>query len=382
MLDRAAEEPGPEASVDGALVLRRPDPGGGGVGIENRRLIGTGAALQGQDIAQAPGLLRRLLPVCGWAQGIACRRAIEAATNTAADAASEDAREALLLSEAAVAHLWTISIDWPALQGKLPAPAPIREARVRLGRVIAALWDGADPLEPGTAPVPLENARADMRDLADLIEFCLADVPSDPASFARWMPSSTHPLAALLRRARDLVPGHVAPVGTLPSFAETAEALVSETGFEAAPHLNGKPAELGALHVLPGDAEAACAALGPLAARFAAMLFAMRQTANRLRQPGRDTSLPRALRLPDGWGVGQAETARGGLVHAVRVEHGRIAAFRSVAPTEWLLHPRGALVGCLDRLAATASEADIRLAIAAFDPCAPIAIMPGDPADA
>ena len=38
-----------------------------------------------------------------------------------------------------------------------------------------------------------------------------------------------------------------------------------------------------------------------------------------------------------------AEMARGLLVHAVRVEGGRIADYAIVAPTEWNFHPRGAL---------------------------------------
>ncbi len=382
MLDRPVQRQDFATDTEGALVIRRPLPGSGGIEIESRRLIGVGAALQGQDIARVPGLVRRLLPVCGWAQGVACRRAIEAATGAAADAETESAREVLLLSEAALAHIWRISIDWPALQGKSPTPAPVRDARIRLNRIVAALWSDKDPLEPCSAAGPKARARSELNGLADLIEHCLATVPSDPASTVDWMQTSSHPLALLLLRARDLLPGSDAPAGALPSLTEIAEPLVLEAGFEAAPHRNGEPAELGGLHALPDDAGNVRLALGPLAARFAAMIYAMRQIAMRLRHPDPGTGIPPSLLLEGGWGAGQAETARGALVHAVWVEYGRIAGFRSVAPTEWLLHPRGALAGCLDALAHTASDADLRLATAAFDPCAPVAIMPGKPPDA
>jgi Ni,Fe-hydrogenase I large subunit len=42
-----------------------------------------------------------------------------------------------------------------------------------------------------------------------------------------------------------------------------------------------------------------------------------------------------------GWGVGVAQTARGMLVHRVRVSKGVITDWTIVAPTEWTCHPQG-----------------------------------------
>jgi coenzyme F420-reducing hydrogenase alpha subunit len=51
-----------------------------------------------------------------------------------------------------------------------------------------------------------------------------------------------------------------------------------------------------------------------------------------------------AAPLPGGGGIARVETARGTLLHAARIDDGRIADYAIVAPTEWNLHPAGAMV--------------------------------------
>jgi Ni,Fe-hydrogenase I large subunit len=66
------------------------------------------------------------------------------------------------------------------------------------------------------------------------------------------------------------------------------------------------------------------------------------------------------------------EMARGLLVHAVRLEGGRIASYAIVAPTEWNFHPRGPLALELEnRPVRDAAEARRALGFAAatLDPC-------------
>ena len=46
-------------------------------------------------------------------------------------------------------------------------------------------------------------------------------------------------------------------------------------------------------------------------------------------------------RCGPGWGVAVMMTARGLLAHGVRLESGRIGAYRITAPTEWTFHPEG-----------------------------------------
>jgi Ni,Fe-hydrogenase I large subunit len=66
------------------------------------------------------------------------------------------------------------------------------------------------------------------------------------------------------------------------------------------------------------------------------------------------------------------QTARGLLLHRVRIADGRVTDYRIVAPTEWNFHPDGALARGL--VGATAGSAvalkrQARLAVQALDPC-------------
>jgi Ni,Fe-hydrogenase I large subunit len=66
------------------------------------------------------------------------------------------------------------------------------------------------------------------------------------------------------------------------------------------------------------------------------------------------------------------ETARGLLVHRVRIAEGRVADYRIVAPTEWNFHPQGALARGLVGMGAgnaIALKRQALLAVQALDPC-------------
>jgi hypothetical protein len=158
----------------------------------------------------------------------------------------------------------------------------------------------------------------------------------------------------------------------VPRIAEVVRRLAADPEFCAAPDRNGTPCDPGPLAALPAREREGVAAFGPLAGRFAAMLAQMRQTADGLRAPAADGT-GAGLRI-SGWSAGCAATARGPLVQILRLSEDRVAAFRAVAPTEWILHPLGALTRCLSALPPDAPEADLRLAIAAFDPCAPVVL--------
>jgi Ni,Fe-hydrogenase I large subunit len=79
-----------------------------------------------------------------------------------------------------------------------------------------------------------------------------------------------------------------------------------------------------------------------------------------------------SVRMPDGAGLAVVRTARGMLLHRVRLEAERVKDYLTVAPTEWNFHPRGVLVAGLrglpvdnrDRLAQLAG-----LHVLSLDPC-------------
>ena len=73
-----------------------------------------------------------------------------------------------------------------------------------------------------------------------------------------------------------------------------------------------------------------------------------------------------------GRALGFVDTARGRLFHWVEVRDGRVARYRTLAPTEWNFHPSGplaeGLVGAAaDDLAMTRQAVD--LFVTAVDPC-------------
>jgi hypothetical protein len=77
-------------------------------------------------------------------------------------------------------------------------------------------------------------------------------------------------------------------------------------------------------------------------------------------------------RAESGWGIAQVRTARGLLIHAARLQGGRIAAYRVVAPTEWNFHPAGLLAEAVTGHA-VADETGFRRCFTTFlyavDPC-------------
>ena len=80
----------------------------------------------------------------------------------------------------------------------------------------------------------------------------------------------------------------------------------------------------------------------------------------------------RAWRVDAHGGIAAVQTARGLLLHAVRLEDERVADYRIVAPTDWNFHPDGALARGLLGLEvedATTLVQRAGLAVLALDPC-------------
>jgi len=75
-----------------------------------------------------------------------------------------------------------------------------------------------------------------------------------------------------------------------------------------------------------------------------------------------------------GWGVGQTQTARGVLTHAVHVEAGKVRNYRVWSPTDCHFADAGALAGLLagqSFATAAAARHALEQAVLALDPCLP-----------
>jgi len=335
--------------------------------VERPRIAGR--LFDGRAAGEAEPLARSLFALCGRAQAIAAATAVEAALGRGESEPLRAARETRLAAEAAQEHLGRLLVDGPKLAGLEAQVKAYARARSFLAPLLAAA--------PGAPPA--EEA-AEVNEWAQAAVFGVS--PADFLSldsvngFANWVRGAgTAPaslaLAVLERHARlgasdtaFLGPADAAMVESL------AASLDSDPAFDDAPHWRGAPCETGALarmaaHPLVADARET---FGPgVGARLVARLL---ETASALDDLRTGSGARHGSTRHGTCGLGWAETARGLLVHRTRVEDGRLAGYRIVAPTEWNFHPAGAFVrGAMGLADDGGIEAGARWIAGSLDPC-------------
>lgn len=256
-------------------------------------------------------------------------------------------------------HARRALLDWPLWLGETPCADAIGAARMSRD-----------------APQPL-HARA--------IAVAAFGMPADEwlalrtqAELDRWADAGPSPAARGLRSLRDDESLEEHPPATPLLAIEHAEQAMAELArhcdedehFATQPTWHGAPAETGPL--ARQQAEPLIAQLlrhrsARLAARHVARL---RELA--LLLTGRLKAAVGALNLPGRGGVAWVENARGLLVHRLQLDHGRVASYRILAPTEWNFHPDGALTSSLAGSAASdldALQARALRLVRSLDPC-------------
>jgi hypothetical protein len=359
------------------------------IGLVSTRNPGVAAALAGRPVAEVPGLLRRLFPLCGTAHTVAAVTAIETALGIAPAAAQRAFRELMLAVEHAHAVAWRILMDWPPLIGGAAHP----RAYAAFLRASAPIAAGAERLQR-IGGGPLHGARAELKDAAATLATMLAALFAEAADRTLAFDALQAALgrrssvpARLIAHARNDLPAtygqHDRPLFATADADWFAARLAETPGFSAAPSLDGTPAEVGPLaacrHPLVGAALAQWGA--GLATRLLAAALDAPVVAERLR--GACTRLAddepaevATMRL--GRGAGVVETARGPLAYWVEVAGGRVRTLRSVAPTEWNFQAHGPFCAALAAAPAVADPlAAARLLAASFDPCVPFRIALG-----
>lgn len=330
------------------------------VRIDNAR-PSAARVLIGRTVHEAIGLVPQLFALCRQAQGFAARAACAAAGAQGIAHPASLHETVAIAAESMREHLGRLLMDWPLLFGATPA----REAYVGAYKTLnRAQWRPAEAhrcavavsglmarhFPAGSILPDADMARGPGRALIELI--ALGD--DDGNALAASAPLQPRPAAAWAGRFDEII----AP------------------GFSAAPHDQGDACETGVL-VRHAEAPAVAQLLhrgNLMAARLIARVLDVLAGANTLRNPLqlRPTTLIDAAAGPRGCGVATVETARGLLLHAVRLDGDRIADYAIVAPTEWNLHPRGALAReASGRHAPSAARALLALKALALslDPC-------------
>jgi Ni,Fe-hydrogenase I large subunit len=163
-------------------------------------------------------------------------------------------------------------------------------------------------------------------------------------------------------------------------------AMSGQPEFSRAPTWDGTPVETGALARMrsqPLVAELAARDGNSVATRMTARLAELATLLQELAagpMDERSTSWIQAMTLAPDEGVGAVQTARGLLLHRVRLAGGRVAHYQIVAPTEWNFHSDGALVRGLRGLVTDdipILEQRARLVVQALDPCVACTIEVG-----
>ncbi|MEJ2533380.1 MAG: hypothetical protein P8Y92_16460 [Halioglobus sp.] len=334
-----------------------------GIRIDQRRPQVT-SLLTGMSAATALARISSLLPICGGAQTLAARRAIEAARNDPPGREAETQREASLWREQAHAAAWRLAIDWPDLLGEsrdltgmrqiLNAGSGVDVARA-LARYLPGLGEVADPegLLDWAARTDCSAARLLRQAMAQ--SEARADHGGDDGGDTHRMSGD-----ALSERARA--------VFDAPTFDARAP---GDEAVEVGPAAMARDPLIPALDAVPG--------MTAVARRLFAQVLDTHIIASRLLAPLQEAAgQPQRWTLADGKGMGRAQTARGPVFHRVSLDpHDgeTVTDWRVLAPTDWHFSPRGPLARSAGE--GPQEESWLRLLIAGFDPCAPWTIMTG-----
>lgn len=325
------------------------------------------ALLVGRAPDEAQALVPLIFSLCGKAQAAAARAACGAAAGQPLTDDELDTAGRRVAAEAGQEHLWRLLRDWPPLLGLPARDADFAVWFKRLGSLARAAGTGtADDLALETAKALQAYLRDALFGVDPAAVHDLSDLPA--ATYAGRM------LAVLdeLPPAPDAATPRLLPARRAADWA--AELARAPADFVARPALAGFPAETGALARQAARPLVATrlAARRLLAARLAARLLDLAALPATL--AGAPPRLDACSPTP-GLGVGCVDTARGLLIHAVRLEHGVIADYTVIAPTEWNFHPAGRWRAELPGLPAAdrgAAEHWLRRLVLALDPCVPV----------
>ena len=379
----------PTVTIEGNLTVRIAWDGRQvrRVTILSSRPFAIPRVLAGRTPDEAAAMVPRLFSICAGAQGSAAAAALDAASTHSHDPRRAIGRELATLLEAVQEHGWRLLIDWPKAMGQVAATAPVAAAR----REIAPLLARLDASLPAGDDSPVDSpALADLaRRLVPLADHVYGMAPAawlalaDPAALDAWTARGATLPARLLRElyaeAPELGASDVAlmpPATRAALLALIVPWLRADRAYARAPTWEGDPVETGAL--ARQQAHPLVAALrardgNVVATRMVARLTELAALLERLRHAAtHHGDAVRGHALDEGEGLAAVETARGLVLHRVRLAAGRVAEYDIVAPTEWNFHPEGALARGLERLAADSEQAlvrRVRIAVQALDPC-------------
>lgn len=317
--------------------------------------------LKGRTAAQVLQIVPMLFSVCAHAQAAASSAALRAAQHGVV--AAPPLRERAIVCEAMQEHLWRAMLDWPKLVGAAPQEKRFAGWYAMLRRISAGDIDMAAFLhefERDGLGMPVAEWRG----------------MNSYQALQAWWRNADGMLAQLLARLAELEHGrHVQrDIRLLPAWsaadAQQACAGKWDADFSARPDWHGVAAETGAWSYFADSPllrdvwqQSGSKALTRLLAR----LLDVVEMASGSAAPRLDVANPAA-----GEGIAVVRTARGLLMHRVRIAAEQVMDYAIIAPTEWNFHPAGAYADDLRGLKERDAERLQQLAhieALSLDPC-------------
>lgn len=352
-----------------------------GVDVKSTRPLVAARVLAGKTAAEAAATIPLLYSVCGGAQGAAAACAL-AAAGAAGFARDSAARDNGVVVEAVQEAFWHLLIGWPNAMGSEPQVTPVTAARYQIA-TSARASDGTDLLGD---PAAMRGLAAKLAKLAERAIFGMPHARwqalPDVGALAAWAGAGAtlparllaHVLSGAARRHHPAAMLMPAPRRDL-LLHVIAPALRGDPAFARAPLWAGEPAETSALsrmreHPLVAAVDRAYGH-APVT-RIVARIAEVAQMLDALAGAAPHSARTQSVALGDGDGLGAVETARGLLLHRVRLRDECVADYQIVAPTEWNFHPQGPLARGLADAAADDRAALLRaarLAVHSLDPC-------------
>jgi len=371
-------------SIEGGLDIRLHLDGRrvGMVDIHSTRPVHASRLMVGKTVEEALQLLPVLFNVCGTAQAAAGVRACEAALGRSASVDAEALRNRLVAMETLREHLWRIFLEWPPFYGGEVDKTHLREMIELLGG-----YRGAGTVDGEPFAIGFQGGWREGAEIASIhhrlerwLEQHLFGMP--PADWLglnslvhlrQWMEDHGTVAASYLRRLGGsgwYGSGTVdtTPLGDLDEGR--LQGFMDEEAFVGRPQWDGRCCETSSFTRTDTPLLTAIEAEygAGLLARVVALLSEVAQLVGWL-QNGRVAQTTAVHHSNPG--IGQAEAARGLLVHRVELEKDRVARYQILAPTEWNFHPRGVVARSLAALdgGAREVEAQAHLLVRVIDPC-------------
>jgi hypothetical protein len=338
-----------------------------GVDIHSSRPQLAQRLMAGRTPEEAADLAGLIFSLCGQAQRAAARAACNAAQGLDTDTADETVVLMELAQELAREHAWRLLLDWPEQTGQAPDMASLLTLRQ-------------------AGPDPFANTLEDLLRAQLLGEAPETWLARDLDGLAAWRRTGATLPARLFAALNESGEGKeenkdsgLSRIPLLPALkdwnrdmaAGLAHQALDDPAFCAAPLWHGAPAETGAwTRVRDHPMLAAWIARRGrgTGARLLARLLELAALPRRLRDNACGSL--GAWNVGEGVGMAGVETSRGLLFHVVRLEDGKVADYRILAPTEWNFHPAGPLVQALTGLAVNDGlDTLARLVSRSLDPC-------------